>query len=91
MTGQLGKPHLSSLLTWLALPANVLLLFLLVPRFGFAGAATATAATWAVLFFAFLAFFIAKTGLTHPGDYLVPKPEDFRSFARYFRQFFHRG
>jgi O-antigen/teichoic acid export membrane protein len=88
MTGQMGRPHISSLLTWLSVPVTIGLLFLLVPRYGYAGAAAAMAATYAFLFVLFLTAFVRLTGLSNPADYLVPKREDFRSFAKYFEDFF---
>lgn len=86
VTGQLGKPHLSSLFTWLAVPVVFGLLAGLTPRYGLAGAAAAIAGTYVFLFLLFFSFFLFKTRLLKPADYFIPKPEDIRSFARYLRR-----
>ena len=88
ITNQLGKPHVSSLITWSAVPVAALLLFYLPRHFGFTGLAAATGGTYAFLFVVFVTYFIRKTGLRNPSDYLVPKPEDIRSYKRVWARIF---
>ena len=91
ITGQLGKPHISSLLSWFAVPVAFGLFHYLAPRYGLPGAAAALVGTQAFLFLVFFIVFIRKTGLVRPADYLIPKPEDFRSFTRTFQHFLGKG
>jgi O-antigen/teichoic acid export membrane protein len=83
ITGQLGKPHVSSALSWCCVPVAFALMALLTPRYGFAGAAAAIDGTYAFLFCLFFGAFVYYTRLTNWSDYLVLKAEDVRSFVRF--------
>lgn len=87
--GQMQRPGLLSIISWLQLAVSIPLYIVMILWQGIIGAALASAATYVIAMLSTLFVFARHSGLPlHQA--LVPRPDDFRDYARIFRAGLHR-
>jgi len=87
----LGRPHLRSWSLLVALIANLVALFLLVPQLGAVGAAVATA-VGNVMAAGLNLWWMRRVGTdVSAGEFLIPQPGDLRALTSVFAKFRKRG
>lgn len=87
--GQMQRPGLLSIISWLQLVISLPLYITLILWQGIIGAAVASAATYIIAMFCTIFVFTRDSGLTLQ-TVLIPRPDDFRDYLRIFRAILNR-
>jgi O-antigen/teichoic acid export membrane protein len=82
--GQMQRPGLLSILSWLQLVVSIPLYLVLIGMAGIVGAAIASTLTYLLAMLCTLYVFTHDSGLTS-AQVLIPTPNDFRDYARVLR------